>query len=177
MKKFKLYSKSRLLAVLIVTICALTVVTSGCKKDEKEKEEEQAQIQHKIVGTWLFNDVNIIFYYFDGGTFDAKKEGLDLSEDMRAFRGIFFVFDKNGTVSIGQGNYGQSDQIGTYTVTDNKITIKEGTDVVDMDYQVSGKTLALIWNREFMEILKGDLDDIFYEFKDIEWHITFSKVD
>ncbi|MDR0606723.1 MAG: hypothetical protein LBG80_20830 [Bacteroidales bacterium] len=185
--RLKLHRKSnRLLTVIVVIICTLTVIMSGCKKDEKEKEEEA---QHKIVGTWLFSDMNFIFYYTSGGTFNAKEEGKDLSEWREYYLGLGwrFIFEKNGVVSIEYNEFLDS---APYTVSNDKITIKNGTDIVFWYYRVSEGTLVLISRRsieeifeeifgddELMEMYQNVFPDNLSKVEDVDLEMTLTKVD
>ncbi|MDR3350581.1 MAG: hypothetical protein LBN98_02890 [Prevotellaceae bacterium] len=148
----------------VLLVAAFTATTVSCSKEEGDD----------LIGRWVYSQGNYRFLY-EGEWYDAKEEGFDLSSFNRGFRGTYFVFEDNGTVTMGFG--GQSGS-GKYTVSGDEITIKEGSLSVPMGYRVSGKTLELIWDSTTINFAGVSLDE-FYEmgFDDIEMTLTFTKAD
>jgi hypothetical protein len=144
----------------------LLLAAVGCSKDDDD--------DNPLIGKWLYQGTNVIFY-FDGEEFNAKEEGEDLSDFDDGFRTLYFVFEKDGSVWGGQ--YGQSGEFGTYSVSGNKLSINDGETTVRFDYKITGNMLEWIWDINFMEINGYVLPDDFYEFDDVEFILTFKKVD
>jgi heat shock protein HslJ len=148
----------------VLMIAALAAVTVSCSKDDDEDS---------LIGRWTYREGNMRFSV-DGTWYDAKEEGLDVSSFNNSFSGLFFVFEKNGTLSGGMG--GQSGAFGSYSVSGDKITIREGSSSYIMGYRISGKTLDLIWYRSTFHALgvsTAEIDDM--GFDDFEMIMTFSK--
>jgi hypothetical protein len=148
---------------------------SGCKKDEKEKEEEQVQTQQNgLVGTWRFREANML-YSINGVMHNAREEGSDLSSLNDSFDGFIFKFNKNytGTMSIN-GNYTENT---TYSVSGNRIYIKdsEGT-VMPFRYRLSDK-LELYWTLDDLrEQQGGELPEEFEIYDSVEYVFIFDKI-
>jgi heat shock protein HslJ len=148
----------------MLMVAAFAAVTVSCSKDDDEDS---------LIGRWVFREGNVRFSV-DGQWYDAKEEGLDVSAFANRFSGLFFVFEENGTVIAGQG--GQSSPFGSYSVSGDKITIKDGSSTMTMGYRVSGKTLDLIWYRSTfhaMGVSTSGIDNL--GFDEFEMIMTFSK--
>ncbi|MDR0714556.1 MAG: hypothetical protein LBF89_09925 [Bacteroidales bacterium] len=152
----------------VLTIAAFAAATVSCSKDDDDDRLEDG-----LIGRWVFSEGNIRFST-NGQWYDAKAEGLDVSAFAKRFSGLFFVFEKNGKVSAGQG--GQSSPWGSYSVSGDQIMIKDGSSTMTMGYRVSGKTLDLIWYRSIfhdMGVSTSEIDAM--GFDDFEMIMTFSK--
>jgi heat shock protein HslJ len=152
---------------IFTLMIAAAMVFAACSKDDEENS-------HPLVGTWVFREANMTFL-FEGDWYDAKEEGVDMSEVNKSLRGLFFVFEKDGQLLGGKN--GQSQPAGNYTVSGDKITIKDGTYTFIMGYRLSGETLELIWPRTTFEIMLGALPDELYWFDDFEAILTLVKAD
>jgi hypothetical protein len=150
----------------MLLVAAFAAATVSCSKDDDDS--------HPLVGTWVFREANMTFL-FEGDWYDAKEEGMDMSEFNKSLRGLFFVFEKDGQLLGGKN--GQSQPAGNYTVSDDKITIKDGTYSIIMGYRLSGETLELIWPRTTFEMMLGALPDELYWFDDFEAILTLVKAD
>ena len=150
----------------LVTLCgalfAAGILFSGCSKDDT----------NPLLGLWAFKESNVI-YYFDGESYNLKENGGDLTDFNQSFRGWSIEFAAN-TLTMGMG--GQTSQPMSYTLSGNIITIKDGATTILWRYNVSGKTLELVWTREMLEMLYGSLPDELYLFDEIEFILTFNKV-
>ncbi len=156
--------KATKLFALLALLCA-SIAFSACSKDESDS----------IVGTWRFNDSNVILYW-DNDVYNAKEEGdVEMLDDFnRTYRGLFFTF--NGGKLIATMN-GQTGSAGSYTISGDKITIKDGSSVLPMTYKVYGNKLDLLFNRSSMEMFMGALPNELYMFDEVEFILTFNKVD
>jgi hypothetical protein len=148
-------------------VCTLLVTAFACSEDEDNSN-------HPLVGTWVFREANLTFLV-EGEWYNAKEEGLDLSELNQSLRGIFFVFEKDGQ-TLG-GKNGQTWPAAQYSVSGDKITIKDGEYTIFFKYRVSGTTLELLWPRTTFEMMLGALPDELYWFDDFEAITTFVKAD
>jgi hypothetical protein len=147
--------------MLLVAAFATTAVS--CSKDDDE---------NPLIGKWVYNRVDFVAY-LNGESFSAEDAGIDQSEVFSDFRGIFFVFEENGTLTAGQN--GDSAPAGTYTVAGDRITVKDGAVSFTWRYVISGNTLQLIWNRDELENMAGELPDELDIFDDIEFILIFTK--
>jgi hypothetical protein len=149
---------------------------SGCKKDEKEKEEEQVQIQQNgLVGTWRFREANML-YSIDGVMHNAMEEGADLSSLDGIFDGFVFKFNKNNTVTISiNENYTENT---TYTVSSNRIYIKDSEGyVMKFYYRFSDKILEFYWTLDdLIEQQGGELPEEFEIYDSVEFVFIFDKI-
>ncbi|MDR1592662.1 MAG: hypothetical protein LBS16_07275 [Prevotellaceae bacterium] len=144
-------------------ICMLLPVISSCDKEKNQ-----------IVGYWVFERANLIITV-NGETHNAREEGADLSSFDIGFRGLVFMFREDNNFFGGQN--GQITPAGTYTVSEDKIIIKDGITTMIMGYSVSGEKLNLIWSRATFEIAIGALPPEWYEFDDVEIIMTFVRAD
>jgi hypothetical protein len=104
------------------------------------------------------------------------SEDVDIDPSYSSeFRGLYFEFEKSGEILAGMG--GQSGSMGSYKVSGDKITISDGETRTTFKYRISETTLDLIWSRAALELVMGALPDEFYEYDDIEFILTFVKVD
>ncbi|MDR2448782.1 MAG: hypothetical protein LBD52_02350 [Prevotellaceae bacterium] len=148
----------------VLMIAAFAAASVSCTKEEESDS---------LIGRWTFHEGNMRFSY-DGVWHDAKEEGFDVSSFANSFSGLLFVFEENGTVNAGLD--GQSSPMGSYSVSGDKIIIKDGSLTVTMGYRVSGKTLDLIWYRSTfhaMGVSTSQIDEL--GFDDFEMILTFSK--
>jgi hypothetical protein len=138
---------------------------AGCSKDEEG---------NPLIGHWLFKEANMIFY-INGNVYDAKEEELsELDALNETFRGFYFIFTDN-TLSAGMGN--EVSPWGAYTVSGDKITLSGGGAPLIMQYRLTGKNLDLTITRDMFELSMGALPDIYYEFDDLEFILSYTKVD
>jgi hypothetical protein len=173
----------KLLSMLKYTLltCTLLATAVACSKGEDDNNnhpDEDDNNNHPLVGTWVFQEINITFL-FEGKWYNVKEDGLEEEFDLpgfnQSFRGMFFVFEKDGQMLGGKN--GQSQPAGNYTVSDDKITNKDGSRTFIMSYRISEKTLELRWPRTTFEIMLGELPEELYWFDDFEVILTFVKAD
>ena len=135
----------KLLAVLksAFIACTLLLAFAGCTKDEAGS----------LTGHWVFNEANVIFY-MSGQAYNVKEHGGDLSGINNGFRGLFIDFKEN-EVTMGQG----SEILFSveYTVSGNKIVVRDGGDIMSWKYSLSGNSLDVVWTSETLELL-GDFE-------------------
>jgi uncharacterized lipoprotein YehR (DUF1307 family) len=163
MKRFAFLLKSAFLSGVLVLAFA------GCSKDEDESEGTGGELN----GTWLFREANVR-YYSNGEVFSIKETDPSLLEEMNSgYSGMFFTFF-NGSWSGGLDGISSTD---TYTVSGDRITIRDGSSTTIWQYKVSGKNLDFILNRSTFEMFAGALPDKFYEFDEIELILSFNKQD
>jgi hypothetical protein len=152
------------LVFLLKSAClagVLALAFAGCSKEEG----------NKLDGKWTCSEVNLLFY-MNGQTFNVKDENPSALEDMNAtFRGIFFRFN-NGSLTMGKGN--ESSPAGSYTVSGDKITIRDGSTSFTIRHAISGKNMDLIFDRAALKIW-GGISDAFDEFDDVEAILSFRK--
>ncbi|MDR1865209.1 MAG: hypothetical protein LBR08_06515 [Bacteroidales bacterium] len=116
-----------------------------------------------------------MIFYINGNAYDAKEEelpGLDALNE--AFRGFYFIFTDN-TLSAGMGN--DVSPWGAYTASGDKITLQSGGAPMIMQYRLAGKNLDLTITRDMFELSMGALPDVYYEFDDLEFILSYTKVD
>ncbi|MDR0729726.1 MAG: hypothetical protein LBF19_06370 [Prevotellaceae bacterium] len=148
----------------VFVACTLLATLFACSKDDED---------NGLIGRWNYREANMRFS-INGEWHDGKEEGLDLSDFNNNFRGLFFIFEGNGTLLAGMG--GQSDPMGSYNVSSDKITINDGSSTFAMGYRIAGKTLDLIWYRSTFHALgisTADIDDM--GFDDFEIILIFDK--
>lgn len=145
----------------MLAIAAFAAVAVSCSKDDED--------DGSLIGRWVYSDVNMKFLY-EGQWHDAKEEGMDMTSYLSDFRGMYFVFETNGTVTMGMG--GQSGS-GRYSISGDELII-EGMSWGK--YRVSGKTLELIWTHATYQGIGVD-DSELYELgiDDYEMILTFAK--
>jgi hypothetical protein len=132
------------------TIFTLLCAFAGCSKDEEES---------LLTGHWMFKEANII-YYLNEKVYNVKEEEGSTSDDLnRSFRGYYFIFE--GKI-LSAGSVDDCSGLGTYSVSGDIITVKNGdnTTAMIMKYQLSGRTLDLIFTRNMFELWMGALPDI-----------------
>jgi hypothetical protein len=156
MKQLVFLSKS----VFLVGVFALAF--AGCSKDEGSE----------LNGTWMFRDMDFL-YYINGQIFSAKEESpVAMQEINRDFRGFFLTFS-DGNLSVGMAD--QTYSWGAYTVSGNKIILKDGSSTDIMQYAISGENLELTFDRLSFEMMLGGLPDEFYYFDDVEVIMSFNR--
>jgi hypothetical protein len=155
----------RLVASVLV-MAALASVTVSCSEDD----------DLGLVGHWVFlGDANCIFT-MNGVRYDAVEEGLLDRSNFNSLRGTSFKFEKDGTAYIGMN--GQTSSPCKYTVSGNKLTIKDGSFSWPMKYRLTGGNLELIWDEITMAIAGIDdssLTDLGID--DYEMILTFVRAD
>ncbi|MDR3350386.1 MAG: hypothetical protein LBN98_01895 [Prevotellaceae bacterium] len=158
MKRFKKIMTGMLL------VAAFAAATVSCSKEKGDD----------LIGRWVYSQGNYTFLY-EGEWYNAKEEGFDLSSLNNSLRGAYFVFEDNGTLTMGFGGQSASAK---YSVSDDEITIKDGSFSVPMGYRISGKTLDLIWSRTTIDLMGVSMDEL-YELgiNDVEMTLTFAKAD
>jgi hypothetical protein len=144
----------------VLTIAVFAAVTVSCEKED----------DNDLIGRWLFQRGSATLYL------DGEPIDIDISQSyFSEFRGLYFEFEKSGEILAGMG--GQSGSMGSYKVSGDKVTINDGETRTTFKYRISGTTLDLIWSRAALELVMGALPDEFYEFDDMEFILTFTKVD
>lgn len=152
------------LAFLLKSAClagALALALAGCSKEES----------NKLDGKWTCSEVNLLFY-IDGRTINVKDENPSALTEMNStFRGVFFIFN-NGSLTMGMGS--ESSPAGSYTVSGDKITIRDGSMSFTVRHAISGKNMDLIFDLAALKIWAG-ISDEFDEFDDVEAILSFKK--
>jgi hypothetical protein len=146
----------------VLAIAAFAAVAVSCSKDEENDE---------LVGRWVYSEGNYDFLY-EGEWYNAKEEGFDLSGFNSSLRGTYFVFEKNGTLTLGFGGQSAS---GTYSVSGSTINMT-GSYSVPMEYRIYDGKLELTWSRSTIEIMGVSMDEL-YELgvEDVEMTLTFTR--
>ena len=95
--------------IVAVFVAALTLSLTGCQKDPEDL----------ILGTWLENEVTMT--YTQGGQ-SMTLPGLEQGETVE------MTFNEDGTYkSVYHSNDGESEDNGTWSIKDNKLTtVSEG---------------------------------------------------
>jgi hypothetical protein len=147
-----------------LALCTLAFVFTSCSKDDDS---------NPLNGLWAFKDANVI-YYLNGQAYNVKEEGGDLTEVNQSFRGWSFEFtSQHVTMRVN----GQTSPQLAYSLSGNVITIRfEDNYAITWRYNVSGNTLELTWTRQMMEMMGGSMPPEFYEFDDIEFILSFNKI-
>ncbi|MDR2036751.1 MAG: lipocalin family protein [Bacteroidales bacterium] len=151
----------------VLMIAAFAAVCVSCEKEEG----------NDLIGRWLFHRSNVI-YYFEGQPYNLKEEGdgTILSELNRDFRNMIFMFESDGSFFGGVNE--QLYPSGTYSVSGDKITIKDGSNIVTINYRLSGNMLDLTFSDASFELVETSLpDELFDIVDDFEMILTFIKTD
>jgi hypothetical protein len=144
----------------MLMVAAFAAATVSCSKEDEEDG---------LIGRWTFQEANMNFLY-EGQWHNSKEEGMDMSSYLSDFRGMYFVFETNGTCILGLGGQSVS---GKYSISGKELII-EGSSWGE--YRVSGKTLDLIWTHATFQGMGAD-DSELYELglDDYEMILTFAK--
>jgi hypothetical protein len=148
----------------MLMVAAFAAATVSCSKEDEEDG---------LIGRWVFQEANMNFLY-EGQWHNSKEEGMDMSSYLSDFRGMYWIFETDGTVVIGLN--GQSGSA-RYSISGDKITITDGGGFsLSMEYRVSGKTLDWVWTHATFQSLGID-DSELYEWglDDYEMILTFAK--
>jgi hypothetical protein len=148
--------------VNMLMIAAFAATTVSCSKDDDEDN-------NGLIGRWVFQEASMNFLY-EGHWYNSKEEGMDMTSYLSDFHGMYWIFEKDGTVVIGVG--GQSGSA-KYRVSGDELII-DGTSMGK--YRISGKTLDLIWKHATFRAMGVD-DSELYELgiDDYEMILTFTK--
>jgi hypothetical protein len=90
-----------------------------------------------------------------------------------AFDESFFIFS-DGTLKVVKE--GQSHDIwGSYTVSGDKIIMKDGATTFIVRYKIYGNSLDLIFSRSAFEAILGTLPNDYYTYDNVDFILSFNK--